>query len=290
MKVLVLGATGMLGYSIYSNLSDNKSMSVYGTVRNINDKNSYFTALSDNLVQCIDIYDFDTVVNVIGKIKPDIVINCIGLIKQHDVAKLHCDAIYVNALLPHKLAKLCSASNAKLIHFSTDCVFTGEIGNYSEESRPDAIDLYGSSKRLGEVDYDGHLTLRTSIIGHELTTNVSLIDWFLSQKSSVKGFSKAIFSGLPTAYIARLLVDHILPNKDLTGLYHLSVEPIDKFSLLSLVSEVYGHEIEIQPSESLIIDRSLSSTKLKTEIGLKTPTWPELIEFMNLDYKKRYQL
>lgn len=186
MNVLVLGATGMLGYSIYSNLSENKSLDVFGTVRSIGDKVNYFKDLTENLVQGVDIYDFDSVISVVNDIKPDVVINCIGLIKQHDVSKLHTDAVYVNALLPHKLAKLCSASGAKLIHFSTDCVFTGEIGNYTEKSKPDALDLYGSSKRLGEVDYGGHLTLRTSIIGHELTSDVSLVDWFLSQSGSEK--------------------------------------------------------------------------------------------------------
>jgi dTDP-4-dehydrorhamnose reductase len=290
MKVLVLGATGMLGYSIYSNLSENKALNVFGTVRSISGKDNYFKDLTENLVLGVDIYDFDSVISVVNDIKPDVVINCIGLIKQHDVSKLHTDAVYVNALLPHKLAKLCSASGAKLIHFSTDCVFTGEIGNYTEQSKPDALDLYGSSKRLGEVDYGGHLTLRTSIIGHELTSDVSLVDWFLSQSVSVKGFTKAIFSGLPTAYIAKLLTDQILTKVELSGLYHLSVDPIDKFTLLSLVSEVYEHEIEIQPSESLKIDRSLNSSKLRNELGFVTPTWPELIEFMNMDYKKRYAL
>jgi dTDP-4-dehydrorhamnose reductase len=290
MKVLVLGATGMLGYSIYSNLSEKKYLDVFGTVRSINGKDKYFKDLTENLVPGVDIYDFDSVISAVNDIKPDVVINCIGLIKQHDVSKLHTDAVYVNALLPHKLAKLCSASCAKLIHFSTDCVFTGEIGNYTEESKPDALDLYGSSKRLGEVDYGGHLTLRTSIIGHELTSNVSLIDWFLSQSGSVKGFTKAIFSGLPTAFIAKLLTEQILTNTELSGLYHLSVDPIDKFTLLSLVSEIYKLEIEIKPSESLKIDRSLNSSNLRNEIGLVTPAWPELIEFMNMDYKKRYAL
>ncbi|NSY35193.1 SDR family NAD(P)-dependent oxidoreductase [Pseudoalteromonas sp. JC28] len=290
MKVLVLGITGMLGYSIYSNLSENKSLNVYGTLRNISGKDDYFKGLTENLVQGVNIYDFDSVISSINNIKPDVVVNCIGLIKQHDVSKLHTEAIYVNALLPHKLAKLCSTSGAKLIHFSTDCVFTGDIGNYSEESKPDALDLYGSSKRLGEVDYGGHLTLRTSIIGHELTSNVSLVDWFLSQNGSVKGFTKAIFSGLPTAYIAKLLIDRILPNTDISGLYHLSVNPIDKFTLLSLISDIYGHNIEIYPSETFKIDRSLNSSKLRKELALNTPAWPELIEYMNMDYKKRYSL
>ncbi|QLE07505.1 SDR family oxidoreductase [Pseudoalteromonas shioyasakiensis] len=289
MKILVLGATGMLGYSIYSNLSEVSIFDVFGTVRNINGKEDYFKNTLNKLVFGVDIYDFDSVISVVNDINPDVVINCIGLIKQHDISKLHTDAIYVNSLLPHKLAKLCSASGAKLIHFSTDCVFTGADGGYTEDSNPDSIDLYGSSKRLGEVDYGKHLTLRTSIIGHELSSNVSLVDWFLSQSGSVKGFTKAVFSGLPTAYIAKLLIEKILLAGNLSGLYHLSVDPIDKFTLLSLVSKVYSHDLEIQPSEQLTMDRSLNSNKLRNELGLITPSWPELIDFMFADYVARYQ-
>ena len=289
MKVLVLGATGMLGYSIFSNLTEANGLEVFGTVRSINGKEDYFQGMLSNLVFGVDIYDFDSLISAVNDIKPDVVINCIGLIKQHDVSKLHTDAIYVNSLLPHKLAKLCSASNAKLIHFSTDCVFTGAEGGYTESSNPDSLDLYGSSKRLGEVDYGHHLTLRTSIIGHELSSSVSLVDWFLSQSGSVKGFTKAVFSGLPTAYVAKLLIEKILPAHKTSGLYHLSVEPIDKYSLLSLVSKVYAHDIDIKPSEQLIMDRSLNSNKLRDELGLVTPNWSELVDFMFADHNKRYK-
>lgn len=218
----------------------------------------------------------------------DVVINCIGLIKQHDVAKQHVEAIEINALLPHKIAQLCDRVGARLIHFSTDCVFDGKAGNYLETDLPTATDLYGKSKCLGEVDYGQHITLRTSIIGHELKSSVSLIDWFLNQKGFVRGFSKAVFSGLPTAYVAKVLEDYVLPNPSLSGLYQLSVDPIDKFSLISKVADVYNKQIEIERFEDFVIDRSLNSIKFREKTGFVPPSWDELVAFMHSDYSKRY--
>lgn len=289
MKVLIIGATGMLGYSLFTNLSEYSEFDVYGTVRNIKGKERFFVDYPTQLIEGINIDDLFNVEAVISNLKPDVVINCIGLIKQHDIAKQHTDAIAVNSLLPHQLASICTQFEAKFIHFSTDCIFAGIKGGYLENDIPDAIDLYGRSKSLGEVDYAPHLTLRTSIIGHELSSSVSLIDWFLSQENKTKGFSKAIFSGLPTCVIAKLLAECILPKPEITGLFHLSVDPIDKFSLLKLVSTIYNKEIEIDESTELTINRSLNSDNLRQLIGFKVPTWEALIKDMNSDYKKRYQ-
>ncbi|GIU18052.1 MULTISPECIES: SDR family oxidoreductase [unclassified Shewanella] len=288
MKVLIFGATGMLGYSLFTNLSDYKHLHVFGTVRNVNEKERFFKNLEHKLIEHVDVTEIASIEHAIQQVSPDVVLNCVGLIKQHDVSKQNVSAIEINSLLPHKLASLCNKHNAQLIHFSTDCVFDGQKGNYTESDLPTATDLYGKSKCLGEVNYDRHITLRTSIIGHELVTSVSLIDWFLSQNGEVNGFSKAIFSGLPTSYIAKILVDNVFEKTDLTGLYHLSVEPIDKFSLVSLVAEIYGKEITINPSADLVIDRSLDSTRFRELTGFVPPTWRELVEYMRKDYLKRY--
>nr|BCN22363.1 putative monosaccharide biosynthesis protein [Vibrio mimicus] len=280
----------MLGYSLFSNLSEYGHLEVFGTVRSIEGKEGYFSTLSGKLFQDVDMDNLARLEQVMNEIRPDVLINCIGLIKQHDIAKNHVASVKVNALLPHQLAAICEKFDAKLIHFSTDCVFSGQKGLYVENDLPDAVDLYGSSKRLGEVYYGKNLTLRTSIIGHELNSSVSLIDWFLSQESLVSGFSKAIFSGLPTCYIAKLLAEKILPKRELAGMYHLSVEPIDKFSLLKLVNEIYGKGTEINENVSFVIDRSLNSDELRRQIDFIPPTWPELIKHMHLDYKKRYVL
>nr|BCN19453.1 putative monosaccharide biosynthesis protein [Vibrio metoecus] len=287
MKVLVVGATGMLGYSIFSNLSESLSLDVYGTVRSVKNLEKFFPS-TDKLIFNIDVKDIHTLEHAILSTKPDVVINCIGLIKQHDASKQYTEAIEINSLLPHKIAQLCDTIEARLVHFSTDCVFDGDSGHYLESDLPTATDLYGKSKCLGEVDYGKHVTLRTSIIGHELKSSVSLIDWFLSQEGSVKGFSKAVFSGLPTAYVAKILQDYVLPNQSLSGLYHLSVDPIDKYSLISKVAHIYRKQIEIEKFEDFVIDRSLSSTKFRKETGFTPPNWDELIRFMHNDYSKRY--
>ncbi|MBP3140685.1 dTDP-4-dehydrorhamnose reductase family protein [Aliivibrio fischeri] len=287
MKVIVIGATGMLGYSIFSNLSDSSELDVFGTVRSVHGLEKYFPSM-DKLIDGVDIKKFETLETVLEKMRFDVVINCIGLIKQHDVAKQHVEAIEINALLPHKIAQLCDRVGARLIHFSTDCVFDGKAGNYLETDLPTATDLYGKSKCLGEVDYGQHITLRTSIIGHELKSSVSLIDWFLNQKGFVRGFSKAVFSGLPTAYVAKVLEDYVLPNPSLSGLYQLSVDPIDKFSLISKVADVYNKQIEIERFEDFVIDRSLNSIKFREKTGFVPPSWDELVAFMHSDYSKRY--
>ena len=290
MKVLILGATGMLGYSLFSNLNEHANLSVFGTVRDIVSKEHFFKDTQQQLITGVDAYNISALQYVVETLSPDVVINCVGLIKQYDISKQHIDAVKINALLPHELANICDQFNAKLIHFSTDCVFTGNIGLYTEDSLPDARDLYGKSKCLGEVSYGKHLTLRTSIIGHELTSAVSLVDWFLSQRENIKGFSKAIFSGLPTSYIAKLLVEYILPNPEVAGLLHLSVDPIDKYTLLQLIGKQYQKQITITESQELVIDRSLNSDKFRQLTQFNPPSWNALVEYMHTDYAKRYKV
>lgn len=290
MKVLIIGATGMLGYSLFQNLSDAAHLDVYGTVRSIEGKEKFYGDCDDRLFKGVDVNNLVTIELVLKAIRPDVVINCIGLIKQHSISNQHVEAIAINSLLPHQLARLCENYSSKLIHFSTDCVFDGTKGLYSENDTPDALDLYGRTKCLGEVDYAPHLTLRTSIIGHELDSSVSLVDWFLSQENSTKGFSKAIFSGLPTYFISRLLIEKILPASGLYGLYQLSVEPIDKFTLLNIIAEYYGKNIKIIESTDLQIDRSLNSERLRNALNLEIPSWNTLVSEMHEDYKHRYEI
>lgn len=190
-------------------------------------------------------------------------------------------AVPINTLLPHRLAALCQATAARLVHISTDCVFSGVNGNYVETDFPDAYDLYGRSKLLGEVDYPHAITLRTSIIGHELSGHRSLINWFLAQQGSVRGFTRAIFSGLPTVELATLVRDVVLPRQELHGLYHVASKPINKFDLLQLVAKAYGKAIEIIPVEDLVIDRSLNAGRFKEATGYVPPEWPALVKRMH---------
>jgi dTDP-4-dehydrorhamnose reductase len=222
----------------------------------------------------------DSLVSLFSKIRPDIVINCIGLVKQLSEANDPVAAIPMNSLFPHRLARLCGLANTRLVHISTDCVFSGARGMYTEADISDAKDLYGRSKFLGEVDYPHAITLRTSIIGHEMGGTRSLIGWFLAQTNCVKGYKRAIFSGLPTVELARVIRDHVIPHPELHGLYHVSTEPISKFELLTLVGQTYAKTIDINADDQLVIDRSLDSNRFRHATGYAPKPWPELISSM----------
>lgn len=279
MKILIFGTTGMLGHSLFNELSKNHD--VYGVIR-ANSKNSKIFSNTDTS-------NITKISGILESLKPDFVINSIGIIKQLKQSKDKIQSIEVNSIWPHQLAELCAKHNAKMIHFSTDCVFTGSKGNYNEEDLADARDTYGLSKFMGEVDYPHTLTLRTSIIGHELNSSVSLIDWFLSQSTECKGFTEAIYSGFPTVEIANFLNEYIFKNF-VSGVYHLSSEPISKYDLLKIVAEVYGKPIQINPSQDLKIDRSLNSDKLRSLVGFKPKNWPELVKSMHGQFLENYEL
>lgn len=285
-RILVIGANGMLGGSLFRYFSKLQGYEVLGSVRN----NAAALTLAKqgftNVVSSVDVRDNKRLLDVFTDYKPDIVFNCVGLIKQLNDSKNPISAIEINALLPHRLASLATQFAGKLIHFSTDCVFSGKVGGYLETDTPDATDIYGRSKLLGEVAYDSHLTLRTSIIGHEINSSLSLVDWFLSQTGKVNGFSKAVFSGLPTCFVAEFIHHYILDKKDISGLYHLSVNPIDKYSLLKLIKDVYQHDVEIIEKSDFAIDRSLKSDLLQTATGFVVPSWQELIKRMHNEYQQ----
>lgn len=286
-RILLLGANGMLGGSIFRHFMKNIDVEIFGTVRSITDHHPLIQQNLKFIRTGIDVSDTKNLAHLIQELQPNIVINCVGLIKQ--LQQKHIPSIELNSLFPHQLAHICDCYHTKLIHFSTDCVFSGEKGMYKENDIPDASDLYGRSKLLGEVDYGKHLTLRTSIIGHELgNRGVSLIDWFLNQKESVKGFSNVIFSGLPTVFLAELLEKYIITDPLLFGIYHLSVKPIDKYSLLKLVKKSYGLTTHISKCDRLIIDRSLNSQKIRQRLKFIPPTWPILISKMHNEYQKYF--
>jgi dTDP-4-dehydrorhamnose reductase len=222
----------------------------------------------------------DRLVRLFDEVRPEVVINCIGLVKQLEEANDPIQALSINALLPHRVARLCALVGARLIHVSTDCVFSGRKGGYAETDTPDAEDLYGRSKLLGEVDYPS-ITLRTSIIGHELNSAHGLIGWFLAQKSGVKGYSRAIFSGLPTCELARVVRDFVIPRPELHGLYQVAAAPISKYELLRLVNQQYGKDLSIAPDEALKIDRSLDGSRFRAATGYLASSWPDLVAQMH---------
>jgi dTDP-4-dehydrorhamnose reductase len=280
-RVLVLGASGMLGHAALRLFAASDGIEAWGSARSAGALRGFDAAVRARIVAGIDVENADSLARLLGQVRPQVVVNAIGLVKQLAEADDPLQAIPINGLLPHRLARLCGLVGARLVHISTDCVFAGTRGSYREDDLPDAQDLYGRSKLLGEVDYPHAVTLRTSIIGPELASAHGLIGWFLAQTGAVSGYARALFSGLPTVELARIVRDHVLPNPGLRGLYHVSAAPISKFDLLSLVARTYGKDIRIERDERVVIDRSLDSTRFRQQTGYMPAAWPELVRQMH---------
>jgi dTDP-4-dehydrorhamnose reductase len=280
LKVLVLGSSGLIGSTTLRVLSERSDWHVYGSIRSDSIRPFLPKISADKLLSNLDVDNLSSIIQTINEISPDVVINCIGATKHKKDVNSPLNSIALNALLPHQLAQICSLAGSRFIHISTDCVFSGKDGFYSEPDFADADDVYGRSKALGEVTYGGALTLRTSTIGHELQSNYGLLNWFLSQKSSCKGFNKATFSGLPTVVFAQIIRDVVLKNTQLTGLYHVAAQPINKYDLLKMIASVYKKEINIEADESFIINRSLDASKFNQVTRYNPPSWKNLIETM----------
>jgi dTDP-4-dehydrorhamnose reductase len=215
---------------------------------------------------------------VIGQFRPAAVVNCIGIVKQRPESEEAIASIEVNALLPHRLAIACRAAGARLVQLSTDCVFSGDKGGYREEDRPDPVDVYGRSKLLGEVTGEGALTVRTSMIGRGLYRKTSLVDWFLAQKGKVQGYRRAVFSGLTTRELARVIRMILEKHPQASGLYHLSAAPINKYDLLTKLRERLAAQVDIVPVDEPRIDRSLDSTRFRRVFSYKPPEWDAMLD------------
>jgi dTDP-4-dehydrorhamnose reductase len=282
MKILILGSSGMLGHQLWLYLGE--KYNVFGTTRNEKSSLNEFKSANRILISGIDANKIDNIKLLIKREKFDLIINCIGVIKQLKEVNNWVSTIYTNSLFPHMVAEW--ADQAKVIHISTDCVFSGLTGNYTENDLPDAKDLYGRSKMMGEINYFPHLTLRTSIIGHELKNKVSLLDWFLAQNGKVKGYSNAIYSGVTTLELSKQ-IDFIIQNFfELTGIWQLSSEPINKFDLLRKISVIYEKEIFIERDELYTTNKSLSYSMLTSEIGYKPTDWDTMLKELNIEYRK----
>jgi dTDP-4-dehydrorhamnose reductase len=274
----------MLGHTLFYELLK-KDFNVHGTVRNISSiSNCFPKELLERVIDNIDADDINSIKQIIDEYNPDIVINCIGIIKQLPISKEPLPVIAVNSLFPHQVASICCEKNCRMLHISTDCVFDGKKGSYTEDDKLSAEDLYGISKYMGEVKYAHTLTIRTSIIGHELNSNLSLIDWFLSQESAVNGYTNAIYTGFPTVEIANIIANYVIPDQNLSGLYQVSSNPISKYELLKIVSEVYSKKIEIKQYDNFYDNKSLVSERFKLKTGYKPPDWKKLIEEMHNNF------
>ncbi|MBX3282183.1 MAG: SDR family oxidoreductase [Acidobacteria bacterium] len=273
----------MLGHKLVQCLSEH--FDVNATIRgSFDDVERYGIFEKDKIIENVDATNAELLEEVIAKTAPDVVINAIGVVKQVPSAKDVITTLELNSILPQRLAMLSKKLGFRLILFSTDCVFDGGRGMYNEQDTPNALDLYGKSKQLGEVSQENVLTIRSSIIGRELSTSHSLIEWFLSNRGGrVFGYTTAIYSGFPTVVIADILKVLITEQPDLWGIHHIASEPINKFELLELVDEVYDAAVEIEPSDQLVIDRSLDASAFNSLTGFTPEDWPAMIQRMAAD-------
>lgn len=271
-RVVVLGAGGMLGHVLYRYIADRGFIEVLGTVRSTTVE-MLPQGRSARLVTGVRVEDLGRIEGILDGFRPDLVVNCIAAGKEAN----NKEAVALNSLFPHQLAVSVMRVGARLVHVSTDGVFTGKAGRYSERDDPDVTDIYGLSKLLGEVTESNCLTLRTSIIGPELGIGRGLFSWLSRQKGVIKGFRKVMFSGLTTLELSRIITEYVLPRPDLMGLLHISSGTISKFDLLSLIAKSYHMPVEVVPYDQPVIDRSLDSTRFRSLTGYEPPDWSTLI-------------
>jgi dTDP-4-dehydrorhamnose reductase len=281
MKILVLGATGMLGSAMMRRLAESAELDVLGTIRSEEAKSLFLGSLAARLLVLRDVQENEGLTRFFNEVRPNAVVNCVSPSRKALIEGDPLQVIPICALLPHRLARICGELGARLIHISTDGVFSGGKGGYTEEDQPDATDVYGLSKHLGELRDPHTFTIRTSIIGHELRSSNGLLEWFLSQEKRCNCYGRAVFSGLPAIVLAQIVRDVVLPRPELSGVYHIAAEPITKCELLRLVAEVYGKSIEIVPDERLAIDRSLNAGRFRRATGYVAPDWRTLIQVMH---------
>jgi dTDP-4-dehydrorhamnose reductase len=280
MKILVLGASGMIGLALYNQLVKNKNFTVIGTTSQSNAKKIIENQNKLNSLVLFDFLKDKNIENLIKSINPNIIINCVGIIKQSSLITNKINTILLNSILPNKLSILAFKNGIKLVQISTDCVFSGKVGSYVESDNPDPIDTYGRTKLIGEIVNDNSLTLRTSLVGHELFTKNGLLEWFLSQKNECIGFKNAFFSGFTTNAFAKILETILLNKKELKGLYHISSNIISKYDFLEKINKEYKKNIKINPDHSFNINRSLNSSALQKKIGYNVDSWDVMIREM----------
>jgi dTDP-4-dehydrorhamnose reductase len=281
VKALVLGGEGMLGHKMYQTLLagyPDTACTIFGRL-----SDPFYGRIglfkTGRVIENVDAMDLPALRRTLEGLRPEFIVNCIGIIRQRKEAEAHIPSITLNSLLPHLLADWASAWSGRVIHFSTDCVFSGRRGDYTEDDLPDAEDLYGKSKYLGEVAVANALTLRTSIIGRELAFFKSLLEWFLSQTGGeIRGYRKVIYSGVTTNYISDLVGRIIEEYPALSGLYQVTSPKISKHDLLCMIRDAYGLNIRIVPYDDEVSDRSMIGEKFLAATGYRQPTWPELVD------------
>jgi dTDP-4-dehydrorhamnose reductase len=285
MRLLILGADGMFGHTLWDQAMA-QGFEVFGTVRRIPEGAEHLFE-ANRIVSGVDA-EHDDMTHVLGHLHPQVAVNCIGVVKQSPTISDPVKAIRVNSIFPHLLARSCSIASTRLIHLSTDCVFSGRRGRYTESDPPDPIDFYGMTKLMGEPHANNVLVLRTSMYGFELDGDRGLLEWFVAQRGkTVKGFTNAIFSGFYTRSLARLILQIASKCPSLNGLRHLSATPISKYELLRRIRDACHLPIKIIRDRSVRINRSLDSGLIRNECHLRIPPHEEMINEVAEDLKRR---
>jgi len=280
--MLVLGGTGMLGHVLYREGS--RRLDAHATVRADSLSEVAAEALdADRTLTGVRIEDLSTIERALDQTSAEVVVNCIGVVKQLAPAIGPAEMIRANALFPHQLAEICRGRGVRLIHLSTDCVFSGRRGGYTEDDTPDAEDTYGRSKLLGEPTGTGVLTLRTSMIGMELESSRGLLGWLLSQSGEAPGFTGARFTGPTVPVVAEAIAEVIEHHPGLEGTWHLGAEAISKYDLLVLLRDAFGLDLEIVANDSVTVDRTLDSSRYRAATGWAAPAWPEMVSALAAD-------
>jgi dTDP-4-dehydrorhamnose reductase len=287
MRCLVLGGDGMLGHQLLQSWSARHE--VFVTLRGQLASSGEFGLFTEqNTIDSVDVRDERRLREVLETVRPQAVVNAVGVVKQRPSAKQSSLVMEVNALFPHRLCSLCEVFGARMVHISTDCVFNGKRGMYTEQDTPNALDLYGTSKALGEVTAAGCVTIRSSIIGLELKNKQSLIEWFLAQQGTIQGFSGALYSGLTTLEMARVIESVLLDHPGLTGIWHATSAPISKFDLLTKLAAHMGRtDIRIEPNSEFCCDRSLSGEAFTGITGYRAPDWDSMLAELAEQIKTR---
>lgn len=283
-RILILGGGGTLGHKLWQVLPSRFSDTFVSIRKNREFYSKCGLFNGSKAIDGLDLRDFSRLNSVLNEIKPSVIVNCAGVTLRSKEALDKNSAISINALLPHRLADWCSRGGARLIHFSTVCVYDGKKGAYTEDDAPDARDLYGVTKALGDVSAPFALTLRSSFIGREIFAGTELLEWFLTQKGkTIKGFRKAVFTGLTTNRLAGLVGDLIESHPGLNGLYHVSSEAVSKYDLLLMMKDAYKLDVEIVPEEGFEMRRDLDGTRFEKAAGFACPPWKAMMAEMAAD-------
>lgn len=284
-KVLLLGASGMLGNALFLTIFNSNDFIIKGTLRSKNKKIFSDDIYKNSIIRDLDITNFKKLEKLITKFKPDFIINCIGITNKQILRMPKSIVFKINSLLPLFLSQLSEIKKNKFIHISTDCVFDGKNLEYHEDSFKTATDIYGVTKSIGEEINKSvnSLIIRTSIIGHEITKKEGLLEWFLNQKKNVNGYKNVIYSGLTTIELSKIILK-ILKKSKIFGLYQVSSNKISKYNLLLIIQKIYNHDIDIKKNLSNKKKLILNSKKFQRDTGIIVKSWNKQIKEMKKFY------